>query len=726
MNNRIYDSCRLLFFWLLLVIWPSTSWPEDWNITGANTLRLENYESRGLADGNPYPFEDGQFFDEFNINFAKRKSVYELWRGQIYGVLNDSEYRASDKGFVPERLGLAYEKGDVAIPYRVHLGDFFGYFSYLTLQRSLKGVQVELQPRIDRWGQRHSIMFLTGVNSFQWRGIDLRDDISIGASWLIDSTHFGVLNFNLVHNYQQGDPKAGLLDRFQYVLSAGYEKEFSLAGQQITLETEFAYMHGDHEGISGPASGQGKGAEGFSLDLSGRHIALPLTYRFRSEYYERDFRPAGAVVTADRRSLELHGGWRFASGVQLRSRLQVFEDGFDSTVSTVTRTAGLNVSGPFNFGSMSGLSGNVDAYIQDMENDTLAIDATITTFSAALNKRLSSNWLGRLIMYAQGRKDHSVADADIRTNQATFSLDYTFRFGGFNGIIAPGVQLRSIDGSGKSDDWNPTLSLHLDRGSHSLGFSYGYAVLDRHTAGYPDIITQTAALDYRYQWRQNTLGLELDVFDREQSLSMGTDAYAIGVFWTYNFDNQVKKALRKPSQYPTGYESPRMLRADLFDLGPNVLLDDAEVVLDLAGISGVVYQGALLIYEYPLLDGIDQRQRLVLNQTGGVLDGAALIIEFDDVGSREAVAQTFERVRQKLIERYGSPSFSFEDGEFSESFIIDINAKRMIRVDEWQTSRGVLRFGIPRRLDGQVRMEIQHRRSFTQPRDTLWSIEAVR
>jgi hypothetical protein len=39
---------------------------------------------------------------------------------------------------------------------------------------------------------------------------------------------------------------------------------------------------------------------------------------------------------------------------------------------------------------------------------------------------------------------------------------------------------------------------------------------------------------------------------------------------------------------------------------------------------------------------------------------------------------------------------------------------------------GVLRFGIPRRYDGQVRTEVQHRRTFPQARDTLWSIEKIR
>ena len=63
--------------------------------------------------------------------------------------------------------------------------------------------------------------------------------------------------------------------------------------------------------------------------------------------------------------------------------------------------------------------------------------------------------------------------------------------------------------------------------------------------------------------------------------------------------------------------------------------------------------------------------------------------------------------------------------EFNE-LVRDINTKTLIRVMEWDTPTGIIRFGIPRRCDGQVRMEIQQRQSFPPPSETLWSIEAVR
>ncbi len=61
-----------------------------------------------------------------------------------------------------------------------------------------------------------------------------------------------------------------------------------------------------------------------------------------------------------------------------------------------------------------------------------------------------------------------------------------------------------------------------------------------------------------------------------------------------------------------------------------------------------------------MLTDIEQRQRLVLEDAGGLTKNSALIIEFDDVGNRDTVTQTFERVRKVLIERYGNSDNTFE------------------------------------------------------------------
>ncbi len=91
------------------------------------------------------------------------------------------------------------------------------------------------------------------------------------------------------------------------------------------------------------------------------------------------------------------------------------------------------------------------------------------------------------------------------------------------------------------------------------------------------------------------------------------------------------------------------------------------------------------------------------------------------------VAQTFERVRRALLNRFGNPSFTYDDSAFGPTFTADLAAGRFIRITEWTTQSGsVIRLGIPRRLDGIARIEIQHARRFPSPRDTNWGLDSVR
>ena len=90
------------------------------------------------------------------------------------------------------------------------------------------------------------------------------------------------------------------------------------------------------------------------------------------------------------------------------------------------------------------------------------------------------------------------------------------------------------------------------------------------------------------------------------------------------------------------------------------------------------------------------------------------------------MARAFERVRKALLDRFGPPAASFEEGAFDAGFVNALGAGRFIRVMEWQAGAGRLRFGIPRRLDGEPRMELQYARAFGTPRDAHWSLEALR
>ena len=50
----------------------------------------------------------------------------------------------------------------------------------------------------------------------------------------------------------------------------------------------------------------------------------------------------------------------------------------------------------------------------------------------------------------------------------------------------------------------------------------------------------------------------------------------------------------------------------------------------------------------------------------------------------------------------------------------------MIRIYEWSTDYGMIRMGIPRRLDDQVRLEILHARFMPPVTQPNWGVEELR
>jgi hypothetical protein len=78
-----------------------------------------------------------------------------------------------------------------------------------------------------------------------------------------------------------------------------------------------------------------------------------------------------------------------------------------------------------------------------------------------------------------------------------------------------------------------------------------------------------------------------------------------------------------------------------------------------------------------------------------------------------------------LVDALGKPVTFQEEGDFTANLRVDLERGRFVRLYEWATPSGVLRFGIPRRLDRKVRLEIQHAQSFPEARAALWSIEPL-
>lgn len=717
---------------------PSAQGQDDaLQLTGSNTLRLESYNVRGDPATGPYPYSGRQFFDELAINAQNHFSPYDVLRLQFYGVANYSDYRLKTRGIVPERINITRENGEADIPYRLEVGDYFSAFSYRTLQRPLRGAQLELQPQNEFLGARHSLLLSAGINpvvpgviQFDWRRAQNKDQVA-GASWLMDFGPRTRLSANLVHDYRGGDASLGTLDRTQNLLGAAGETGWDWGTQKLRLEAELASLRGDHDGsvdATGaivPGSGNSRRGEGVFVQFSGMSTTNPLDYRLRYERYDRDYRPAEAIIASDHSGAEAHVGWRFDSGMAWRTRVQRFVDAMQSGNDLRTSTVGTNLAGPLG----AGVNGSVDLFWQDLVKQGHSIDRGTVNLNTNLSRPLPDGWVGNLGLNLQSLHDRVPGAPDTRSEQVQFGGSHALSIGNWQGSVSPGIRWRHATGELLGvREWAPQIGVMLASGGHNMAASYGYQRLVPAVVGAPIVEVSALRFDYKYIAGPHTLGLELSAYDRRVIIGPYNDTYRASAYWTFTFEKPQPRLSRTP-QAASPQLAEGILTANLTlltELSPGGDLERAMTRLADAGIRGGTRQVSSVIFELRLLADLPQRQRLVLEHSGGSITHTALIVDFAEVNASAQVVRDYEQVRRALLDRFGPSASNFEDGQIGTNFVADLNMNRVVRSMQWATPAGTLRLGIPRRLDGQVRIEIQHALSFPSPRDPLWSLEGVR
>lgn len=698
-----------------------------WQISGTNTARAERYGSNGDRLQSPYQLDLGNMgYDELNLAARFQDSPYSLWRFTVSGVVNGSPYRSPFDGIVPERLNATREDGEAPIPYRVEAGDFFAFTSLRTLQRSLKGASLELQPFVTDPQVRQSVVAFAGAFQPYWRDATWSRDNTVGASYLLEHARAGRINVNVLRNERSADAALGAPAREQVVGSVAGETTRDLGRWKVRLEGEAAAFKGDPEfGAPGdPATDRRD--HGVFAQVSGFDPAW--SWRLRAERYGKDYRPNGAIVQPDRRSLEAHLGYAFAGGLALRGRYQDYRDQFDSDNPLETRVVGANLSGPV---PALGLSALLDGFVQDQERRDGSLDMRFGSATLTLNKAFANGWVGQALLLRQESENRRDAAFDSRTSQAQASVIVPLALGTWRGSVAPGISYRDVTGPFATRDLQPTLMLSAFDGAHRLNLSAGFLAQEPRVDGRSDVDTVNFAADYRYRIGAHELGVDWTVFDRRPSSGPSTRAYRVGVFWTLFLDQApaaapVRASIPLPAAELTAAgvsRSPDLL----VRIAPGADLEASVRILAEGGIAGGIRQPGAVVYETRLLAELEQRQRFVLAHEAGRIERSALVVSLAEQGTGDDAARVYERVRRQLLDRFGNPSFTFDEGAFGPSFAADLAAGRFIRLTEWQTQAGnILRLGIPRRLDGLARIEIHHARRFPSPRDTNWGLDAIR
>ena len=695
---------------------------QSLTVSGSNTVRLEHYESDG--PGSPFPFSTTTGYDELMLSATWQPSSFDRWRAYFSGVANDSPYRSPHRGIVPERMQLSRENGEAAIPYRAEVGDFFAFTTIRTQQRPLKGAAIELQPIMDET-LRTSVLIFGGAFQPSWRDFRWADDNSLGLSWLTEWRTLRV-TVNAVRNERELSlATAGPAERTQNVVSLAADAPFALGPTQWRAEAEIARMRGDHEGFGDADGGLDRSDTGLFAQLSGTLAAAPFSWRLRGERYGRDYRPFGTAVPADRRSAEAHVSWQSPGALMWRARVQDFRDQYESGNPLDTRVVGAAVSGPV---MPWNTSLNLDVFRQELERRDGSIDQRNLTANAFVSQPIG-DWVAQFGALYQKVDDRIVADASPRTKQLTASVIVPVRLGEMTGTVAPGIIWREVSGSPfASRDVQATLQLALLGGPHRLSLNAGRLVQDPSRPPLPEVATVNFGLDYRFRWGRHELGADVIVFDRNPKGGENTEAYRAGVSWVYSFDAQPTAVAAAPLVAPVAAASgPLPTDAGLLAaIGPGDPLDATLTRLSASGFAAGTRLPNTVVFESRLLREVDERQRVVLVHSGGRIDRAALVVSLSSTGGADDAARTYERVRRALLDRFGRPSASFEEGAFGADFARDVASGRLIRVTEWRTDRGVLRLGIPRRLDGVARIEVHHAAGFPSPRDTGWGLETGR
>jgi hypothetical protein len=678
----------------------------DWSVYASNTLRAEYYGASGDTSASPWPHLGGQLYDEVDLSMHRRVSPWESLRIDLSALANDSEYRFDENTAVIERARLFWEKGDGGMPFRLAVGDYYAAQSPRTVQLGLKGGQVELQPRA---GQ--SIQLFSGLSNPTYRDLDADNGVYTGASWLTDHASLGSINLTGLHYRRAAATDQPALN--QDVVSAAWYRPFELGLQTLELEAELGHFSGDYDDTGSAVDGSDQAV---MVQLRSRTDAFG--YRLRFERNGEHYRPAGGAITSDHRGIEGHIDGTTRSGRQWRGRLQSFRDDLESDNPLDTDVAGFAVSGPLAAGSTTFAS--LDGFVQRRRDDDDSVDEDTLNLRMDLTRPLSDRVTGRAGL-GWTDTDDQAGGTDKTRSDLRLILDTRFGWQGWRGVVSPGLALRSNRGEGSSNEVNPTLTLSADRGAHRLRFSYNWLSQDGRDADTTDTDLRQTALAYAYRRGQHELGIEGDLFDRAPDGARDTEAYRVSAYWKVSFD---RPARQRDVATPAMAALPTTGLPYIGELAPGLALQAIEETLAGNRLQPAYRQDGLVVYEARLLDAISLRQRLALVETAGILESATLVIAFSDTGNAAATAGEYLRVRDTLLQRYGAPQDSQESGEFSANLNADMVLGRFERRLDWRTDGGVIRFGIPRRIDGEVRMELTH--ASRLPPGDAWGLDALR
>jgi hypothetical protein len=664
------------------------------------------------------------------MSFDRRYSPYEMVRGQFAGRINASDYVQDFRGSILDRFSTTWEKGDARIPFRLTAGDYFNFFTPRTTQRSLKGLRLELQPHVFG-GHRQSFVFFTGSSSPSYKSLDTNDDVSSGLSFMVNEGERGSISFNVVNNHQQA--QTGQASVNQNLSSVAVHRKEKHWGQNLTLDMEGSLFHGDplKAGSTSNASG-----DGFYLRLQGDNGG-PLSYSYHKERYDDDYRPTGAPVVADRSVDYLRSAYRFRGGLRMELRNLTEETGYASGDPLKRITRGMNLNGPLFRQWLRNARFTLDSFRQRFRNRTLRTDSESRVHNLGITAPWGQ-WTTSISHSFQGVDDHVNVTGDLVERNTRLSGTHSLTLGAYRGSLNLGLNYRHQNALPSSRDWGVSVGANLAKGPRTLGFSFSNFDQRRLSLPERNSVIRDLKLRYGLRWGKQQVSLETGWQVREENLTADNTNFNIGLLYSVSFGSHHQPRGRLAStpvlpettapETPEETSAPQVVANDSFRIAallPGMSMPEVHRLLAEAGIQGMVKRAGVEVYEARFYNRFSERQRLFLEARKGQLVRAGVLVDLGGAGSPMDEEEQLNRTLTMLIERYGPPETTVEQGDLLASLRRDVEAGRFVRVYEWRTGGGILRLGIPRRLDGLVRLEIHHARTQRPLKDPNWSLEQL-
>jgi hypothetical protein len=683
---------------------------------GWNTFTLEHYDVAGERSQGLYQNEGWQRHNDFGANFYGQYSPYQSMRGYVQGSANHSAYRGLHGGRLTS-ASLHYENGELGLPFRLDVGDFFATQSRRTLQRGLKGFQLEMQPGGASLPQSLQVFWGRSAQDYDVM-FDDRKDYFYGASWLIESTFLGALSVSSVGYYDDGYQPASANDSSvglggnELVNSVAWYRSF--AGENFThlAELELAYLSGESQNND---SLNGTGA---FFELSG-YGGQGKNYLFSYERNNREFRPAGASVTADRETIDTQLGLPFYRGLNLRIRGQQYRDGFASDNALRTRIAGVNVAGKPLHGR--DLTINADLAFRAVSNVLNSVNRDDITLNLNLAMPVNENWRNRMQLQWQETDDY-VSDELSHRYLLSLGADFSHTYSGWESLLSPTVNINEeLDGTGgSSSNVSMGVAFNTQKNGHSIELSHRQNYFDSDRSSGQDSDVGQSRFAWRSELGSHVLGASYDLYRYNRDADSAVDSYKATMYWTFKFEKP-----DAPDQTIVQEEASLLSFFALDDLRLNQVYDvSLHKALAEAGWSSAGQSGRFELFDGSLFKELQNVQTMVLEKAGSALRSANVLVAFSNFNFADN-RRDYERVLDLLIKQYGAPIQERSVGEFTADWRVKLNLREFERVAQWTTSSGSLRFGIASSSFGAARMELQLTPSATSMERKDWGLNVA-